>query len=135
MAGTYNWGELILERRRTVDYQFAIYESDGATGIALTTGDVVRCKVYARDGSVALDLDSAANSSNESGITIDNTTAPARATVRFAQDDVADLAMGHYYGELLVVDDSETAPADAIKRAGHGKFVVYGSASGDVGKT
>ena len=135
MAGVYNWGELVIERRRTVDYQFTIYQSDGTTGVTLASGDVVRFKAFLEDGTVVLDLDSVAATSNGSLVTIDNTTAPARATVRFAQADVTAMTKPMYFGELLVVDDSEESPPDAIKRAAHGKLRMYGSASGDVGKT
>ena len=135
MAGLYNWGEITIERRRTADFQFTIYESDGVTGIALSTADVVRFKAFSRDGVAALDLDSVAASSNGSSVTVDNTTSPAKATVRFAQDDVAAMSHPIYYGELLIVDDSELTPADAIKRAAHGRLIVLGSGGGDVGKT
>jgi len=66
-------------------------------------------------------------------VTVD-TLNPASVTVRLAQGDTSDME-GAYDAEVLVVDDSETAPADAIKAAEYGVLHVYPSQSGDVGKT
>ncbi len=135
MAATYDWGTIKVERRRTVDYTFTLYQQDATTGILLAATDVVRFKVFASDGTVALDIDSVAATSNGSIVTIDSRAAPAQVTVRFGQTDVTALTSSSYQGEICIVDDSETAPADAIKRCAHGKIAVLMSGSGDVGKT
>lgn len=136
MAATYDWGTIKVERRRTVDYTFTLYQIDAATGITLAATDVVRFKVFTKDGDIALDIDSvAATTVGKSVVTIDSRDAPAQVTVRFGQDDVTTLTAKQYLGEICVVDDSETAPVDAIKRVAHGRIAVLASGSGDVGKT
>lgn len=130
---SYDWGTIEIERRRTVDYQFVLYSAN-STGISLDATDVVRFKLFRADGGIDLDIDSSATT-NGSVVTVDNSTAPAACTVRFAQGDVTALTKASYRGEICVVDDSETAPADAIKRAGVGRVKVLESGGGDVGKT
>lgn len=120
---------------RTTDYQFTLYQSDGVTGVVLDSGDVVRFKLGTHFGStgLSLDLDSVAATTNGSGVTINQSTAPAKATVRFAQADMSGLKDRVYLGEISVTDNSETAPADAIKHAEAGTVYVQASMGGDVG--
>jgi|15BtaG_2_1085339.scaffolds.fasta_scaffold01178_6 hypothetical protein len=129
-----NWGTIEISKRRTDDYEFVIYESDKTTAVVLNSGDVVRFKLYRQDGTISLDIDSAAATANGSLVTVDDLD-PATVTVRFAQDDTSGLIVGDYDGELLIVDDSETSPLDAIKVAAYGIVKVLKSGSGDVGKT
>ena len=119
---------------RTTDFQFTIYQADGVTGAALDSGDVVRFKMGTSFGvAPSLDIDSVAPTTNGSLVTINQSTAPAKATIRFAQADMALLKDRVYLGELSVVDNSETAPADAIKHAQEGTVYVQSSLGGDVG--
>ncbi len=135
IVASFDWGSIRIERGRTSDYQFTIYEVDGVTGIELAASDVVRFKLYRDDDpSPVLDLDSVQATDNGSLVSVDQRTpAPALATVRFAQDDTSKLVYREYRGELTVVDDSETTPPDAIKTAGRGRVKVAPSPGGDVG--
>lgn len=130
--------EITLYQGRTTDYQFTIYEDDGSTEVALAATDVVRFKLWSREDAASpnLDLDSVSATSSGSVVTVDQTTAPAKATVRVAQGDASDLIPGLVYaGELSVVDDSETSPTDAIKHVQSCVVHVIGMPGGDVGKT
>ena len=130
--------EVTFRKNRTSDDVVLLYESDGTTSIELAGTDVVRFKIYKRDEATpVLDLDSAAASDNSSSITVDETgTSPtAQVTIRIAQADTVSLTPGVYRGEISVVDDSETAPADAIKHTESGVVYILGSGGGDVGKT
>ena len=123
-------------KNRTSDDTITLYESDGTTGITLAATDVVRFKMYRRDTSTPdLDIDSAADSTNGSGITVDQLASAAIATLRIAQADTAGLVPGPYRAEILVVDDSETTPANAVKSAEQGVAYVLSSGGGDVGLT
>lgn len=126
---------LTVFKNRTTDYQFTLYQSDGTTGIVLDSGDVVRFKLGTHFGStgLSLDVDSVGATANGSVVTINQSTAPAKATVRFAQGDMSLLKDRVYLGELSVVDNSETAPADAIKHAEAGTVYVQSALGGDVG--
>ncbi len=130
-----DWGIFEISRRRTDDWQFTIYEIDAATGITLSATDEVRFKLFETDGTVALDIDSIGATANGSIVTISDLGPPAVVIVRFGQDDSAALALVDHCGELLVVDDSETNPANAIKLAAYGLVKVLKSGSGDVGLT
>lgn len=105
---------LDVEIGYTTDYQFTLYEADAVTGITLQATDNIRCKVGTVGGSIILDIDNDATASG-SVSTITQTTSPAVVTVRFAQGDTAALTAGTYDAVLVLVDDSETAPADAAK--------------------
>ena len=56
---------------------------------------------------------------------------PAKVTMRLAQGDTSAL-IGPYDCEINVVDNSELAPADAIKHAETGVVVFLRSGDGDV---
>lgn len=135
VVAKYRWGIQEIERRRTRDIDFYVYEADGVTEWGAASTDVARLKLWNKDGECVLDLDSAGATANGSVCTWVSRTAPARIRVRFAQDDVVALSDDEYYAELDVVDDSETSPVDAIKRCGCGTIRVLPSAGGDVGKT
>ncbi len=121
---------------RTTDFSVSIKTSSGGY-IQLANDDVVRVKL-GRSGTVALDLDSVAATANGSRVTIDETgdgsATHNSSTVRLAQGDTEDLA-GAYDCEVLLVDNSETAPADAIKAAEYGIVHIIRSLDGDVGLT
>ena len=128
--------QVTFRKGRTSDDTVTLYESDGTTSITLAGSDVVRFKAYKRDAATpVLDIDSAADSANSSGITVDETGPDpvASVTLRVAQGDTSSLDPGVYRAEIDVVDDSETAPADAIKHAESGICVILGSGGGDVG--
>jgi hypothetical protein len=140
-------GEIEIAVGRTVDLRFRLFTGDKVPkAIALAAGDVVRFKlsVDAGDDEPLLDLSSAAATAGESIVTIaelgeDNVTA-ADVRVRFGQVDTAELAdyadlSEPLHGELCLVDDSETAPADAIKRIAHGPVLIVPASGGAVGLT
>lgn len=145
----YVWeeGQIEIAVGRTVDVRFRLYTADRVPQpIALAAGDVVRFKlsVDAGDEEPLLDLSSAEPTAGESVITIEalgeNNVTPADVRVRFAQVDTAELAeyadlSDALHGELCLVDDSETAPADAIKRIAHGPVLIVPASGGDVGLT
>lgn len=124
--------EVLTDAGRTVDFTVPLYEADGTTAVVLSSGDVVRCKV-GRAGTATLDIDSVAATANGSLVTID-TLSPASVTIRFAQGDTSSLR-GVYDVEVGMVDDSETAPADAFKPAEQGSLAVRYTMDGDVGLT
>ena len=103
---------------RTVDFTVTLKTNSGGY-LQLQAGDVVRVKI-GRVGTVGLDLDSAAASANGSSVTVaqlgDGSATHASVTVRLAQGDLNGM-QGTYDVEALVVDDSETTPADSIKAA------------------
>lgn len=117
---------------RTSDYNGALYESDGTTGVALAAGDVLRLKIGRGSSDPLLEVTSIAATPNGSVVTITDTSAPAEYTIRLAQDDTADLPPGTYDCELVLVDDSETAPADAAKFVEYGVLNVLPSLGGSV---
>lgn len=140
-------GEVEIAVGRTVDFRYRLYTGDKAPKpIALAAGDVVRFKlsVAAGDEEPLLDLSSAEPTAGESVITVEvlgeNNVTPAAVIVRFGQVDTAELAeyadlSDALHGELCLVDDSETAPADAIKRIAHGPVLIVPASGGDVGLT
>ena len=135
------WEPFSIEVGRTADYRFKLYKSDKKAA-ALAAGDVVRFKLSLKpdDEFPLLDLRSGAVTSNSSTVTIESLgvedVTPAVVIVRFAQDDTIDLdSTKQHAGEIGVVDDSETAPPDAFKRAGYGPVDVLPSAGGNVGLT
>ncbi len=124
--------EITIYVGRTCDYQFTLRDAN-SDGVLISASDVVRFKLGRGDNATPdLDLRSGDATGNGSTITIDQLTAPAKATVRIAQNDAAELAPGTYRGELLLVDDSEDAPADAIKLASLGVVYVVGGLGGNV---
>lgn len=124
--------ENIAYAGRTTDFTVLLYEDDGSTALVLANADVVRVKI-GRAGSVVLDLDSAADTANGSGVTVDNRSA-AQVTVRLAQGDTSAM-QGTYDVEVLVVDASETSPANAVKACEYGCMHILPSQSGDTGLT
>lgn len=125
--------QIAFVKGRTSDDTITLYESDGTTGIALAATDVVRFKVYRRDGSTPdLEISSIAATANGSVVTVTQTASAATATLRIAQGDTSSLIPGPYRAELLVVDDSETAPADAVRSAEQGVALFLSSGGGNI---
>lgn len=125
-----------FNKNRTSDHTVDLYETDGITSITLAASDVVRFKIYRRDAATPLlDLDSTAASANDSSVTVDalGTSPVASVTLRVAQADAILLDPGVYRGEISIVDDSETAPANAVKHTEDGIVIVIGTAGGDIG--
>lgn len=140
--------------RKEVFYWEA-YDDDGTTPIALAAGDVVRAKLAENSGAApVLDLRSGASTPNDSTVVIDELGSvggmdpdePASGRVIFGPLDTRDLPAGwtgrdaerrqkKYFLELALVDDSETAPPDAIKVFGRGPLVLHASPGGNVGLT
>lgn len=111
--------EIFVHRGATVDWRGNLYESDGTTPIVLASTDKVRVKVGRGDQATPdLDILSGTPTSNSSSVTINNVgvagTTAAQYTLRLAQADTALLTAPVYEGLVAVVDDSETAPADAF---------------------
>jgi len=124
-------GFLILQNKnRTKDHQVTITDANAAA-IVLQADDAVRFKIGRGTGTPSFDLDSKNATANGSTITF--TAGKNVATVRIAQDDLTDLEPGAYDCEVAVVDNSETAPANAIKTAdAQGTFVLLRTQGGDV---
>ena len=122
-----------FHKGRTSDHTVTLFETNGTTALAIAVTDVVRFKMYRRDGDTPdLDIDSVAATANGSVVTVD-TTNPASVTLRIAQGDTSGLVPGAYRAEILVIDDSETDPADAVKMAEMGIANVLSTGGGDVG--
>lgn len=125
-----------FNKNRTSDDVVSLFETDGTTSITLAATDVVRFKIYRRDQATPLlDLDSKDASANNSSVTVDETgpTPTAAVTLRIAQADALLLDPGVYRGEVSVVDDSETAPVNAVKHVEDGVVFVSGTGGGDIG--
>lgn len=130
MAATF---EQLAYKTRTQDFSISLYEADGTTGVGLESGDRVRVKIGRGDAATpTLDLVSGTATANGSKVTVNSLVSPAAITLRLAQGDLALMRLGPYDVNVLVVDDSETAPADAIKHAQYGVLHVVGSLGGNV---
>jgi hypothetical protein len=138
---TLLWEEIDVEAGETVDYRFKLYKSNKSP-LALDLTDVVRFKLARRssDATPLLDLSSANPTANKSSVTVESFgvdgITPASVIVRLAQADTKnfDFRVQHH-GEIGVVDDSETAPDDAYKRAGYGPINIKPSIGGNIGLT
>lgn len=138
-----DWGERILYAGRTEDFPWEMYYWDTASRtfkpLAIANDDHVRFKLgLTETGTPTLDLDSVWATANGSVVTISTRgtldSVPAAGTVRFAQADTANLTARRYaFCELALVDNSETAPADAIKVFGRGAILLKSSPGGDIG--
>jgi hypothetical protein len=125
-----------VHRNRTRDFTVPIYESDGSTAVALAADDVVRIKIGTNLETPLLDLSSIEPTDNGSSITF--TPAGNTATVRLAQGDllaICQAAPGEmaFDAEVDVVDNSETAPANAIKHAEYGVVFIHPTQGGETG--
>ena len=128
--------ELHQPRGRTRDHQIVLYETDGSTGILMESTDVLRVKIFRGNSQTPdLELFDISDTSNDSGITITQRSAPATATLRIAQADTENLPLGVYEVDIIVVDDSESAPVDAAKQAMGGLLYLTGTGGGDLGLT
>jgi len=123
--------QIHVYKNRVVDYDVNLFEDDGTTEVTLLSDDVVRVKIGRGGGTPDLDLSSIEPESGGSSVTF--TAASNDVTVRFGTD-TADLEPGAYDVELAVVDNSETAPADAIKHAEYGVMVLHPTMGGEVGE-
>lgn len=127
------WQRSIV-RGRTIDLSDALYLSDGTTGVAAEASDIIRFKVYRRDGATPLlDIDNSASAAG-SVTTITSLTAPAQYNIHLAQGDTDDVEPGVYDAEVALVDDSETAPANGIKHLSKGCLTIRPGPGGDVGQ-
>lgn len=118
--------ELVAAAGRTIDFDIQLFETDGTTEVTVASTDVVRVKI-GRRGTVTLDLDSAAASSNGSTVTISAGTNDV--TLRLDQDDSSSLS-GPYDVEVNLVDDSDS---DKIKHFEFGTLSILGSQDGGTG--
>lgn len=128
--------ELHQPRGRTRDHSISIREADESTVVTLAATDVVRVKVYSGDNETpGLDLLSGESSPNDSTVTVDNLATVPQVTLRLAQGDTSDWVLGVYDVDVIVVDDSESAPADAAKHAMSGLLYLTGTGGGGLGLT
>ena len=126
---------MVAYRNRTRD--FTVYVKSPSGGyVILANDDIVRVKIH-RNNTVILDLDNNATS-NGSYSQISNqgngSTVHAQAILRLAQSDLSSLK-GTYDVEISVVDNSETAPANAIKSVETGVLEIIETPGGDIGVT
>ncbi len=125
-----------FNKNRTDDFVVRLVETDGTTSVTLAATDGVRFKVYRRDQATpVLDLDSDAASGNGSSVTVDEEgpSPTASVTVRVAQADLLALDPGIYRADVSVADDSENAPANALKAFEDGVVFISGTGGGDIG--
>lgn len=123
--------EITAYRNRTADYAGTVKDAAGAA-VVLAADDVLRLKVYRRNGATPhLDIDSTVTA-NGSVISIVSAAA-GTYVARIAQGDTVNLVPGIYDCELNVVDNSESAPADAIKHVESGVLYLLSTGGGDVG--
>ena len=130
--------EIVADARGTVDFTVTLKTASGGY-LQIAADDVVRVKIgRGKDTTPDLDLSSAAASANKSSVTVDElgdgSATHAQVTVRLAQGDTASL-WGSYGVLVGLVDNSETAPADAFKPVEKGTLHVVPSLAGGVGLT
>jgi len=118
-------------KNRTRDFDVQLYESDGTTEVILAADDVVRFKVGRGSGTPSLDLNSFEIESGGSKVTF--TPGTNDVCVRIG-NDTSGITPGNYDAEISVVDNSETAPADAIKHVEYGVFSLHKTQGGEVGE-
>ena len=128
--------EIVAHAGRTEDFTVTI-KTPAEDYVQLAVTDIVRFKASRGEETPLLDLDQTATA-NGSVVTVDErgdgSATHCSVRVRLAQGDTSGL-LGSYEAEVAVVDDSETAPADAIKTAEKGVVHFIGSGAGDVGLT
>lgn len=121
--------QIHVYKNRTVDFTVNLFENDGTTEVLLASDDVVRVKIGRGTGAPSLDLDSTGAESG--GSVVSFTAGTNDVTVRFGTDTSA-MDVGAYDVEVAVVDNSETAPVDAIKHAEYGVLNLHPTMGGDV---
>jgi len=135
-----------IEIGYTSDWDFTLFKAgaedytpDSAEALALSVelqgADNVRMKIGDLDTSTTptLDIEVDATASGSKTTIIDegeDGVSPAVVRVRFAQGDTAGLTAGVYDYMLVLVDDSETGPADAAKVIQRGKVKVISALQG-----
>lgn len=122
--------ELTIHRGRTEQWTATLTTAAGGN-VTLAEADVVRFKLGRGLSAPLLDLDNVATAAG-SLVTVTQLN-PGQYTLRVAQDDTASLAPGDYDAEVIVVDSSETAPANAAKHVEYGIVHLLPSMAGDVG--
>lgn len=132
------WKEPIdLVAGRTEDFKVSLYKTN-KKALALAAGDIVRVKVCRSpsDDEPLLELSDVATENGSivtiTGLGVDEQT-PATVNLRIGQADTEGWSAGDYFAEVIVVDDSETNPADAAKVAGRGIVRVKASPGGELG--
>lgn len=122
---------ITAHRNRTRDYTIDLFEPDRTTPVLLAATDVVRVKIGRGTSIPSLDLDSVAATANGSVVAF--TTGTNDVTLRLAQADLLAMTAGVYDVEVAVVDDSETAPANAVKHVEWGCLSLQDTMAGDIG--
>ena len=124
---------IVAKAGRTEDFTIEIKSPSGGY-IQLADDDVVRIKL-GRLGTVALDLDQSATAAGSlvtKSVLGNGSSAHAAVVLRLAQGDTSSF-VGSYEAEVSVVDNSEIAPADAIKPVDSGHVEFTPQQSGDIG--
>lgn len=116
-------------KNRTGDFSLSLFESDGTTEFILAAGDNVRVKIGRGEEEPVLEVDVDVS---PAGSKTSFTAGTNDVTLRIGQDDTADLETGSYDMEITVVDDSETAPENAIKHVQYGVFSLAATMGGPV---
>lgn len=123
-------------RNRTITFSGTLKTASGGV-LQLANSDKVRIKVGRQsDGTPILDLLSGTATTNGSLVTITSrgsSSASAKYEFKLAQGDTKNMEPGTYDMEVLVVDDSETSPADAVKMAEQGALMLRETLDGGVG--
>lgn len=133
-----NIGEVEAVAGRTEDFEWSAYEGDGRTPVEFASDDKVRFKLGDSESDNAPTLDLVSGTPTLAGSSVSITSlgsagsSPATGRVRLAQGDTTTLT-GKKYWELLLVDNSETSPADACKVICRGTMLFRGSQGGSVG--
>ena len=118
--------EFTAHKGRTSDHTITLKDPAGTT-VVLGSGDQIRIKIGRNAGTPSIDLKSGTASANNSSCTAANPT-----TLRLAQADLAELDAGVYDVEILLVDNSETLPDNAIKLADQGTMHLMPTLAGPV---
>jgi hypothetical protein len=116
---------------RTRDFTGTLYEADGTTELALAQDDVVRIKIGTNGDTPDLDL-SNINETDNGSVVSGITAGQGDYTLRLAQGDLTAIGLGDFDVEINVVDESETAPPNAIKHAEYGVLTVHPTMGGSV---
>jgi hypothetical protein len=133
----YEQTEEVIPNTRYWQIPFTLYQEDLETALGIAANDNVRFKVWATDGaSPTIECQSITPGSGSyvevvsvgtSGVT------PASVKVHLLQADTALLVVGtQYYGELLLIDQSDSNKAKPLCRF---PIRVDGTAAGSVAVT
>jgi hypothetical protein len=130
---------LYHRKNRTRDWTLTMTDASGAA-IPFAAGDVIRVKVGRGSGTPALDVSSYEALSGSTVVAPgSDVNSPASLpttdgvfALRVAASDTSNMETGAYDMEAILVDQSETAPANAVKHAQSFVFHLQPSLGGEV---